>query len=178
VNPESPLSRHRSAILDSWIRRTLEGYPEPAAARLLKVKDPFRNPVGATLRTGLEAILDGLLEGAAPGDLSGRLEEIVRVRAVQDLEPSRAIGFLFDLKAILRERDPESAPALDTAIDRIALLAFDRFVACREKIYDIRVSEIRNQTHRALQQAGILGHDPVPPRSGAPGCHTERGSET
>lgn len=176
MTPTSPLSRHRSAILDSWIRRALESYPAPAAGRFLKEKDPFRNPIGSTLRTELETILDGLLRGADPSEAEASIEAIVRIRAVQDLEPSEAVGFVFDLKPILREADREAGLALDASVDRVALLAFDRYTACREKIHDIRVSEIRNQTHRALQQAGILGHDPVPPRSGAPECHSERGS--
>jgi hypothetical protein len=179
----SSFRRHRSAILETWVERALASYPAPTAGRLKREQDPFLNPVGSTIRRELAAILDGVLDGVEPENVGASLDAIVRIRAVQDFDPSRALAFLFELKDVLRERAGRDAAsgellALFAAVDRIILLAFDQFVACREKIFEIRVGEIRNQTHRALQRAGIVGHDPVSPCQGAPGCDTERGPQS
>ena len=37
----------------------------------------------------------------------------------------------------------------------MALLAFDQFMACREKLYDLKANELRRQTYRLLQRAKI-----------------------
>jgi hypothetical protein len=179
----SLLSRARSDLLDSWVERTIASYPAPQAGRIRRERDPFLNPVGSTLRRELEQILDGVIEGKEAEELSSHLEGIVRIRAVQDFQPSAAVAFLFDLKTIVEETvakgpetvDPGELRRLDRSIDGLARHAFDQYVACREKVFDIRVNEIRNQTHRALQRAGILGHDPEPPSCGPRASDTERG---
>ena len=75
------------------------------------------------------------------------LEE-VRIRAVQDLSASEAVGFVFLLKQAVRDVLPgkHGLSGLHDRIDRLTLEAFDRFVACREKIYELRMREVRNRT--------------------------------
>jgi hypothetical protein len=56
------------------------------------------------------------------------------------------VGFVFLLKPILRELAPEHDQApLHDRIDRVALLAFDKYMQCREQLADIRVSEGRRR---------------------------------
>jgi hypothetical protein len=73
---------------------------------------------------------------------------------VLDLSPSAAVGFVFLLKRAIGEemrggdaqRTCEAGLAeLHGQIDRLALEAFDLFMQCREKIYDLRLREIRNR---------------------------------
>ena len=52
----------REAILDEWLAATLATYPAQTARVLRELHDPFRNPVGHTLREGLRAVLDALLD--------------------------------------------------------------------------------------------------------------------
>jgi hypothetical protein len=80
---------------------------------------------------------------------------VVRLRAVQDFTPGEAVGFLFLLKGILRDvlgatggqlgGPPGPIEALEDRIDRLVLLGFDRYAACREQMAEIRVNEARRR---------------------------------
>jgi len=145
------------AILEQWITRTIASYPGLAVSFLASEKDPFRNPVGHTLREGLATLLQELLGDDLLGELNAEriqpaLDAIIRIRAVQDLTPSQAVGFVFLLKPILLELQPERNPVLldvllNDRIDRRALMAFDKYMQCREQLADIRVSEGRRRIH-------------------------------
>ncbi len=177
------LVKRKQAILDGWMERVIDSYPEQAGTRMKRMKDPFQNPVGSNLRLGLEMILDGVLAGAAANDLAEGLDKVARIRAIQDFSPSEAIGFLLDLKAIFREHAGKDGAsdefaALDTAVDRMTLSGFDQYMVCREKLSEIRINEIRNQSHLALRQFGILGREPDPGLPFTAGCDTERGPQT
>jgi hypothetical protein len=90
------------------------------------------------------------------------------MRAVQPLEPSRALGFIFALKAILRDvlgtgREAAAALAdLDSRIDRVGLAAFDRYMACREQIMELKANETRNRVFKAFEKAGLVAREPAP----------------
>jgi len=45
---------------------------------------------------------------------------------------------------------------IELRIDSLALLAFDLFMACREKIYELKANEARNMTYRLLQKAKLV----------------------
>ena len=145
--------RASEAILEQWIARTIASYPGLAAPFLSSEKDPFRTPVGHTLRQGLATLLQELLGDDLRGELNAErlqpaLDAIIRIRAVQDLTPSQAVGFVFLLKPIVLELAPEHDPAqLHERIDRVALMAFDKYMQCREQLADIRVSEGRRRMH-------------------------------
>ena len=49
---------------------------------------------------------------------------------------------------------------MESRIDDLALLAFDIYMKCREKLYDIRANEAKNQVSRLLQRAGMLSEIP------------------
>ena len=70
----------------------------------------------------------------------------MQIRAIQDLPPSRALEFLFQLKDILRPQvtGPERE-ILDGRIDELALLAFDLYVKYRERTYQAKANEARRR---------------------------------
>lgn len=144
------LSKKRDGIVSEWFECIVTGYAPETAKFLRQQRNPFANPVGAQLRDELGPLYDGLLEGTDPEELTPSLDRIIRVRAIQDLKPSEALGFLFELKRIIRNRvtadhldvGPELA-AFDTRIDRLVLTAIDVFAACREQVFEIRVKQIR-----------------------------------
>ncbi len=159
------LSGKKSALLDRWFERVLESYPRDSTGFLRNKKRQFSNPVGYTISQGLEGLLDELLqEREMDGEkVSSVLESIIRIRAVQDVTPSRALAFIFHLKDLLREelRSMGTAPseeigALESRIDAMALISFDLFMTCREKIYDLKANELRNMTFRLLQKAKLV----------------------
>jgi hypothetical protein len=144
------ITERRDEILERWIEGIIEGYPEETAEFLRSKKDRFANPVGAGLREGLAELVDGVFSGVEPDELTLPLDRVIRVRAVQDFEPSTAVGFVFNLKDLLREfageGADESLEVLDRRIERLGLCAFDVYMRCREDMWRIRAQEIRNQS--------------------------------
>jgi len=148
----SVLKDQRSEILERWIEWTLQVYPQESAARFGREKDRFHNPVGHAVRNGLAVLLDGLL-GELPSErIDEALDPIVRIRAVQELAPSTAVGFVFQLDQLFQEAidrsgaepPPESERrALRLRVDRLALRAFDHYTKCREEIFRLRLNEIK-----------------------------------
>ena len=141
---------HQDEILERWIDEVFNGYPEETARFLRSNPDRFSNPVGAGLREGLKVLLDGVLSGVGPEELEADLDRILRVRAVQEFEPSIAVGFVFGLKDLLRrfagEDADDSFEILDRRIERLGMCAFDVYMRCREQMWQIRAREIRNQS--------------------------------
>ena len=150
------LQTRRTAIVDRWTDLTLRVYPSDAARLMTREKDRFQNPVGHVTRKSLEELYDGLVAGRPAEEMTGPLDGIVRIRAVQDLFPSQALGFLFLLKPAVRDELGEGTTmdltALDFAIDRLTLEAFDLFMRCREQIHELRRNEIRQQTSALIDR--------------------------
>ena len=70
---------------------------------------PFRNPVGHTVRqSSRRCLFEQLLGNMDPEPHRACAGCAHPIRAVQDLEASQAVGFVFLLKAILRELAPEA----------------------------------------------------------------------
>jgi len=143
------LAAKRGAVLDRWFEAVLATYPADTARFLAGGADPFANPVGHAVREGLGRLYDGLVAEAPAAELSAAIDGIVRIRAVQEFVPSAAVGFVYTLRGILREElagsgvDPAGQATLEGGVDRLALIAFDVYMQCREKIFEIRVREIK-----------------------------------
>jgi hypothetical protein len=152
-------SERRAAIVQRWRELVLETYPPDASRFFQGEQDPFANPVGAAISQALAGLYDELRLGAPAERLSPLLDDIIRIRAVQDFSPSQAVGFVFLLKAALREQlagEKQDQPLLrqelaefDSRIDALALLAFDIYQQCREQIFDIRVREAKSRSESA-----------------------------
>jgi hypothetical protein len=160
------LLEKKTAILKKWFDAIADTYAKDTAGFLKKQKAQFTNPVGYTLAEGIEGLFDGLLKGVLPEEVFRFLDGIVRIRAIQDFAPSEAVSFIFQLKKVIREElgaellarqgAAVELAAFDSAIDDLALFAFDIFMKCREKIYEIRANESKNMTFRLLQQARLI----------------------
>jgi hypothetical protein len=153
------LANRRGSLLEKWLERMLESHPGPATGFLSREEDPFRNPIGHTLKNGLAALFDGLVRGSESSSLASDVECIVKIRAVQDLTPDEAVSFPFMLKQILRADFSEDAVRhsrdfadLEDRIDALALLAFSLYMKCREQIFEIRANEARRSVF-ALEKA-------------------------
>lgn len=154
------LAQNRSAIVQKWFDRIAKTYPANSQKFIKEQKDRFANPVGSTIRQGIEGLYEELLRDMDTGKVREYLDSIVRIQAVQDFSPSEALSFIPSLKGIIREelkremqerRVLEELSEIETRIDRLTLLAFDRYMRCREKIYEIRMQEMR------AQSAGVMG---------------------
>jgi hypothetical protein len=172
------LQRKRSAILERWFGLILDSYPPDASEFLKKQNDPFANPVGNTISRGIKELFDELVDGANSDTIVPILDQIVRIRAVQDFSPSQAVGFVFELKKSIRremakelrtEADESDLQELERRIDMMALLAFDIYMLCREKVYDIKANEAKNRTFILLERAGLVSELPEEPNRSSQG---------
>ena len=138
MNLKDLLLEKRTAVVKSWFDMILESYPADASGFMKSQKDPFNNPVGRTILQGMEGIFDELLKGEGDTGISVLLDDIIRIRAVQDFTPSKALAFIFLLKNAVREELGPDACAdkalagdllkFESTIDGMALLAFDIYM--------------------------------------------------
>ncbi len=163
---EGLLLKKRSGIVKKWIH-FLENTYEPETSTFLKTnKDRFANPVGAAIHTQIESLFDALISAAPSEEISRCLDKIIRIRAVQDFTPSQAVGFILPLKQIIKdelkkeiagESTQKRLVEIESRIDSTALLAFDIYMSCREKIHQIKQNELRKMGFSARD--GIRGSD-------------------
>ncbi len=160
------MKHNQAAILGDWLARVAETYPAETAKFLLAQKDPFANPVGGAVAEGLAAVLAALAGEPPRGEAAGFLEQIIRIRAIQDFCPSAALAFLPGLKTVLlarlgKEIDREGLwrefLEFTAELDRLLLQAVDLYVGCREKVFSLKADETRLIYHQALKNSGILG---------------------
>jgi len=162
---ESLLLQRSSSVLDKWFDAVLGTYPPDTKRFLKKQKNQFANPVGTTLFKEMEGLFQELLRGLDRKKSFAILDRIIRIRAVQDFAPSEAVGFIFSLKTIIRSELEseirkndldEELSRLDERIDDLVLLAFDIYMQCKEKVYEIRVREAKNHVSRLLRKAELI----------------------
>jgi hypothetical protein len=158
------LAEKRNAIIKKWRDAILETYPDETRRFIRREKDKFSNPVGLILKEEIETLYDEVIGAGDRKKIASSLDNIIRVRAVQDFKPSQAIAFVLQLKRLIREEAKAKAmgngyasefEALENRLDDTALQAFDIYSQCRKKIYEIRVNEIRNQVGRLLERAKL-----------------------
>ena len=169
------LAKKKAAVIDRWFDVVVDSYPTDTSRLLKSQQDPFANPVGQTTLGGLDAIFDLLASGQDLKSAATHLDPIIRIRAVQDFTPSRATGFIFGIKAIVREivekaakkqqveqrlQLQEALRRFEDNVDEIGLMGFDIFMRCKETLYNIKAQETRNSTYRAFKRAGLLVDEP------------------
>ncbi len=146
---ETLLAPKKKAIVQKWIDQVLDSYGSPDF--LKQQKDRFANPLGSTISDGLQKLYAILVEDGELADAAKPLEDIIKIRAVQDFTPSSAVSFVYLIKVIVREelakeKNREEVlsklSALDSRIDKVALMAFDFYMDCRERLHQIRVNEV------------------------------------
>ena len=169
---EKLIEQNKAAITRKWFELTVQTYAPDTAQFFKSNTDPFANPVGGTMLKGLYGLLDQLINGMDLETITSHLDPIIRIRAVQNFTPSQATAFILSLKTVLREnlakelRDRRIASelvAFESKIDRLCLMAFDIYMQCREKIFQISANETRNRTFRAFARAGLITETPEGP---------------
>jgi len=152
---EKLLVEKRDRILERWLHHILDSYPIDGSKFFGSEKDRFNNPVGYTFSQEIKVIYDELLSEFNTDIVQNSLDKIIKIRTVQDFSPSQAISFVYLLKKVLREElENEIADikilrelmVFEARIDQLALLAFDIYTLCRNKISEIRVNEIKKRS--------------------------------
>lgn len=160
------LAQRQATIVDRWYDLVLATYPPETVRLFKKERNSFANPVGSTTLEGLKETFAVLVQGFDPQQLTPPLDKIIRIRAIQDFTPAVALHFALALKSLVRDElaqiiatgqvSGEELHQFDETIDQLLLLAFNIYMQCREQLYELRVSEVRNQSARLLQRANIL----------------------
>ena len=158
---KNQLHSFRDAILAGWQEEFWASYPEESRGFFKATQDQFANPVGSVFTRDSERLVDGLLSGCPGKDLKADLEPMIRVRAVQELAPSQAVGFLLQLKAVARAEVAKSGSSNELehalsdfheAVDRLLLVGFDMYTKCREDIFSIRVKAVENRSLKVMER--------------------------
>jgi hypothetical protein len=145
------LQEREDGIVDRWVAHTLAAYPDEGAMAFARERNRFANPVGHSLRVGLHAIYEALVAGTNADTMRDALDDILRIRAVQQISAGTAVGFLFHLKELVRAELPRAdgdrfrmeLETLDRDIDHAALVAFEVYVAHRERLFELRMNEVK-----------------------------------
>jgi len=167
---EDILLKKKAAILKGWFNLIAQTHLDGGRS-LLKNKDRFTNPIGHITSSAIDVLYEELVRGMPnPEKVWTSLEEIIKVRAVQDFTPSQAIAFVFLLKKAIRAelkdevyKDAvifEELSRTDSRIDELASLAFDIYMNCREKIYQVKVDEMKatvDNVSRLLERQSRTG---------------------
>lgn len=164
------LEKKRSELVSKWFDEILNTYPNDPSGMLRNQKDRFQNPVGNTISYGVENLFEALLEEKDLAEGMPFLDDVIRVRAVQDFSPSKAMSFVFMLKKVIREelgkeirqnQIYEELLKFESKIDDLALFAFDIYSSCREQINELKTDELKRMTFTLLKKANLMYEIPA-----------------
>lgn len=157
----------RDAMAARWIEIVHGTYPFDTIGFLRTRKDRFANPVGYRTEEAAKALMDVLFaDQPDEASLQKAVDEIIRVRAVQDFAPETAVGVFFALKDIVRQVVEESnqlaevTPALlklESRIDAVVLMAFGAYARFRETLHLMKVDEFKRLNSQILRLAEKKG---------------------
>lgn len=150
---DSP-NNQAAAIAKRWLADTLAGYGPAAARAFERQADPFANPVGHALHTALPAAVESLLAGQSAQEVTACLDDVIRIRAVQEFSPSQAVGFVFLLKTYSEGSLQFPHGSFCDRVDQVALAAFDRYVEHRQRVAEVRINEARRLAGRYAGRSG------------------------
>lgn len=163
------LSKNKSELVNKWVESVISTYPKDSCRFFLNETNDFANPVGTTTRKVIEDVFDALLEKTISAEMvKERLEPMIRIRTVQNFTASESLSFIFNIKKIVKQvmgggyqsLNEKEKSLFENRIDDMALIGFDIYMVCKEKIYQIKADEIRVRTFGALERAGLLAKIP------------------
>lgn len=166
------LEEKKKQILTVWIERTLDSYSSSGFFK--RSRDQFANPIGFNIRDGLTKIFDLIIQEAAMEEFTAPMDQVIRIRAIQDFSPSQAIAPFLELKWVIRQvladdkkllHEKIDIANLECEIDKVALAAFDIYTRCREQLYQVRIKELKSGSY-------ILSDTPCSSKMMQPGKDT------
>jgi len=158
---EELIGKNFDTILQKWNQSIIDSYPQESGKYLLENKNKFSNPVGYTIENSLKPILEAVKDMSFDEKAKKSLDDIIRIRAVQDFSPSDALGFIKSLRAIIISElssNIDYSPGkgdflkLDRIFDEISSFSIDTYVDLRERIFRIKSNETRNGFERMIER--------------------------
>ncbi len=151
------LASNKGAIIEKWFESEIELYPEESKKYFIRMNNKFGNPVGANTYKYITRIFNALAEEKYQ-DTEKPLSDLMHIRAVQEIRPSVSAGLFLRLKNIVSEYLSAGSKKIndlkdwESASDELTLKAFDSYLSCRERLYEIKANEIKNRTFRMIDR--------------------------
>ena len=145
---------YKAKIVDRWVDYTLSTYQSSSFFK--KEGDVFANPVGGNIREALKKLFVLLSRGATTEEMIPPLEQIMKIRSIQEFSPSQAVAPLNAVQHISsgilgadkgRRHLVAELYQFEFAVGLAVLAAFDIYMQCRERLYQTRIREIKTGTH-------------------------------
>ncbi len=122
------------------------------------IDDKFLNPVAFTIKAATAELLPAILgEDIDPENIKFHINEILKIQAIQQLSPAQALLPIINIKshilALITEKNEYLREYLEISqrLDTLLLMAFDIFTQEKEKIYRIRVNELKSAQSQILR---------------------------
>lgn len=156
------LREQRDRLVGEWLARVAASDPDPSSRLLKNDHDRFRNPIWFAYDQALPVVFDEVIGDMDRTRIASALDPVMHIRAVQALSPTEATSFILLLKDVLRDAlrgeageptDFETWRGFGSRVDDVALVAFDLFVACQEKLQHIKASEAARRAQLARRIA-------------------------
>ena len=166
------LSDRKKEILKKWQQEIFQIYPADAIRFLTSETDQFNNPVGYSVREYSSSLFTEIMSEneISAEKITPMLDEMIRIRAVQDYSPSDALKYLYDLKKVIAievkdTMEPDNnlyyeLVTLYNKIDKVILIAFDIYSKCRDKLSEIKVQTAKNQVSGILRRSDLISEIP------------------
>ncbi len=165
VNFVATLAGRKEELALKWAELILGTYPPETQAVWKGKRNKFSNPIGTNISESTTALFALLVQWEDAETIARELDFIVRIRAVQNFKPSKALSFIYLIKKVLRdeflqelkkEDRLEELVLFETRVDNLALIAFDQFAEAREVVYNSRVKEVKNAQYNLLRRANMI----------------------
>ncbi len=153
----------RETVTKRWTEAVHGSYPFGTIGFLRTQSNRFANPVGYRTGEAATALFAALLADDPNQKALGQaLDDLIRVRAIQDFSPEEAVGVIFLLKRLLWEEIGvqikehglvDGFRAVEEKIDACALMSFGIYARCRESIHMMRAEEFRRGQAQLLRRA-------------------------
>ena len=138
--------RTRDEFVEVWLQHLEQALPGQTGLQPAARRDPFRDPVGSTLRTAVRVLAHELAGGFDRARVRLALDAIVHLRAVQDVTSEVVVGMIGLSRAAARvaapvgDAHPDSRGWLErfgARVEELERLAAGLFDRCRADIRDI-----------------------------------------
>ena len=167
MSTEDIISARRDAAIQKWTDAVYATYPFETTGFIRTQTDQFANPVGHATRRAAALIYDAATgQDVDMDEVQDAVAGLIRVRAVQDLKPEKAVGVIFLYKPVLRELflvdmlaagDFQKFLDMGDRLDALALMAFNMYLADREQVYAERVAQQRREGSQIRRWAARHG---------------------
>jgi len=140
------IAKHKNDIIKKWHLAIIETYPNQSRKHFLGNKNKFSNPVGYTIENSLPAIVEAVINKSLTDEAKKSLDDIIKIRAVQDFKPADALNFVFGLRAIIISEifddiDFKDFLKLEKIFHLIVEYAINSYVNDKERIFEIKANE-------------------------------------